>query len=311
MKEPVLYKITNVVNEKFYVGSTGNMRERFRQHRNKLRRGVHHCAHLQAAWNKYGEDCFKFAVIERVISMDLLVAAENAWLVAHVGTKGCYNAGTRADAPMRGRTGSAHPNFGKAITDEQKTAISTTLKAFYAEDYANHPRVGTLHTEETKAKISAAKLANPQTPWLGKERSEATKQKISAAQRGVAKGPRVFTPEGLERAQANMKRNAVAHEPKGLESVLAKFPAEVLVAYDFSNAVYTGALSRITGVFCEQHGIFSNYAARFRKGSGCPECGEIRRAASKKVQMLEAWADESQRTEMLAARKKHVAPPQE
>jgi hypothetical protein len=107
-----------------------------------------------------------------------------------------------------------------------------------------------------------------------------------------------------------MKRNAAPHEPKGLESVLAKFPAEVLVAYDFSNAVYTGALSRITGVFCEQHGIFSNYAARFRKGSGCPECGEIRRAASKKVQMLEAWADDAQRIEMLAARKK-VAPTQE
>jgi group I intron endonuclease len=307
----VIYKIINILNNKFYVGSTTNQKVRFREHRKQLRGNRHHCKHLQSAWNKYGEDKFVFAVVEHVANTDNLAIAEDVWLKLHFGQVHCYNSGATAVAPWRGVYGAAHPNFGKAVTLEQKAAISTTLKAFYAEDYANHPRVGTLHTEETKAKISAAKLANPQTPWLGKERSEATKQKISETQQGVKKAPRTFTPEGLDRARANMKRNAVAHEPKGLESVLAKFPAEVLVAYDFSNAVYTGALSRITGVFCEQHGIFSNYAARFRKGSGCPECGEVRRAASKKVQMLEAWANDAQRTEMLAARKKHVAPPQE
>lgn len=205
MKSPVLYKITNVTNGKFYVGSTGDTRERFRQHRNKLRRGVHHCAHLQAAWNKYGEDCFKFTVLEHIASMEALVAAENEWLVKHVGTLGCYNAGTRADAPMRGRTGAAHPNFGKAITPEQKTAISHKLKAFYAEDYANHPRVGVPHTAETKAKISAAKLANPTKPWLGQERSDETKQKIGDTQRGKAKASgRTVSEAGRDKIKANI-----------------------------------------------------------------------------------------------------------
>jgi group I intron endonuclease len=308
--EQVIYKIINLVNNKFYVGSTINQKVRFRQHRKLLRGSRHHCKHLQAAWNKYGEDKFLFAILEIVPETLRLQDVEQKYLTIHVGQDNCYNSGYSADAPWRNAPAHTTPNFGRRMAQGQKAAISTTLKAFYAEDYANHPRVGTLHTEETKAKISAAKLANPQTPWLGKERSEATKQKISETQQGVKKAPRTFTPEGLERARANMKRNAVAHEPKGLESVLAKFPAEVLVAYDFSNAVYTGALSRITGVFCEQHGIFSNYAARFRKGSGCPECGEVRRAASKKVQMLEAWANDDQRTEMLAARKK-VAPTKE
>jgi group I intron endonuclease len=310
MKQQGVYQIRNVTNGKFYVGSSKDIKNRFAAHRKLLRGGRHHCPHLQAAWGKYGEECFIFEVLQLLPCETELFTAENVLLRQHVGTPQCYNAGRDAYAPMRGRFGALHPQYQIPKTEAQKAAISATLKATYAANPENHPRVGTLHTEETRAKISAAKLANPQTPWLGKERSDEVKEKISAAQRGVAKGPRVFTPEGLERARANMKRNAVAHEPKGLESVLAKFPTEVLVAYDFSNAVYTGALSRITGVFCEQHGIFSNYAARFRKGSGCPACGEVRRAASKKVQMLEAWANDGQRTEMLAARKK-VAPPQE
>ena len=205
MKQPVLYKITNVVNGKFYVGSTGNVRERFRQHRNKLRRGVHHCAHLQAAWNKYGEDCFKFSIIEHIASMEALVEAENKWLIDHVGKENCYNAGTRADAPMRGRSGAAHPNFGKPQTPEHKAQISATLKQFYAEDYFNHPRVGKTHSEETKAKISASKKANPVAYWQGKERSEETKAKISEAQKGVAKPGRKYTEAGLAKVRANIE----------------------------------------------------------------------------------------------------------
>jgi group I intron endonuclease len=304
----IIYKIINLINGKFYVGSTTNQKVRFRQHRKLLRGNRHHCKHLQAAWNKYGEDKFSFAVVEEIPSSEALWEAEDRWLNLHVGTDGCYNSGRAAVAPWRGVYGAAHPNFGKAITSEQKTAISSTLKAFYAEDYANHPRVGVPHTAETKAKISAAKLANPTKPWLGQERSDETKQKIGDTQRGVAKAPRVFTPEGLKRAQENMKRNAKPQLPVGFDAVHAKFPADVQARYDFSNAVYTGALVRITGVVCAQHGIFSQYAAQFRKGSGCPECGAILRAESKKAQMLLAWGDAEQRATMLAARAKHLAP---
>ncbi len=186
----VIYKIINLVNDKFYVGSTNNKNERFRTHRNKLRRGVHHCAHLQASWNKYGEKKFVFCVVQNVPNEASLQAAEDVWLTEHVGKQHCYNAGTRSGAPMRGRTGDKHPSFGKPITEEQRQQISQTLKEFYAQDYANHPRVGKQHTEETKAKISASKKANPVAYWEGKERSEETKAKISEAQRGKPKAPR-------------------------------------------------------------------------------------------------------------------------
>ena len=180
----VIYKIINLVNDKFYVGSTNNKNERFRTHRNKLRRGVHHCAHLQASWNKYGEEKFAFKVIAHVPDGESLQDAEDAWLISNVGKAHCYNAGLRSGAPMRGIQKERHPNFGKPVTEEQKQQISQTLKDFYAQDYFNHPRVGKQHTEETKAKISASKKANPIAYWAGKERSEETRAKISAAQKG-------------------------------------------------------------------------------------------------------------------------------
>jgi len=305
--EQVIYKIINLVNSKFYVGSTINQKTRFRQHRKLLRGNRHHCKHLQAAWNKYGEDKFLFAVLEVVPEVMCLQDVEQKYLTAHVGQENCYNSGYSADAPWRNAPAHTTPNFGRLMAQSQKDSISSTLKAFYAEDYANHPRVGKAHTPEAKAKISAAKLANPQTPWLGKERSEETRQKIGNAQRGIKKGPRTFTPDGLEQAKANMKRNAMEQEVKSFESVLVKFPANVQERYDFTNAIYTGALLRITGILCEQHGIFSQYSAQLRKGSGCPECGAVLRAASKKAQMIEVWADPVWKAKMMASRKK-IAP---
>lgn len=310
MKGQFIYKIINTTNGKFYVGSTNNTRERFRTHRNRLRKNRHHCKHLQASWNKYGEKAFVFTVIEVIPDGESLQAAEDKWLSEHVGKPYCYNAGLRSGAPWRGAPKEAHPHFGKVRTEEERQAISATLKAFYAEDITNHPRFGKTHTEEVKERIRQKKLANPTRAWLGKERSAETKEKIGAAQRGVKKGTRTYTPEGLERARENMRRHARKPEMSAFTEVLAKFPQEVKDRYDFTNAVYTGALERITGVVCSEHGEFSNYAARFRKGFGCPYCGALVRAAKKKEEMLKVWGTEEGRKMFMEPRKNSLDTPQ-
>lgn len=302
MKGQFIYKIINQVNDKFYVGSTTNTRERFRTHRNRLRKNRHHSKHLQAAWNKYGEDKFLFKVIETIPEGQSLQEAENKWLAEHVGKDYCYNKSRYSDTPMRGIAKEDHPSFGLSKSQQQREAISASLKEFYAQDITNHPRFGKTHTEETKELIRQKKLANPTRAWLGKERSAETKEKISKAQQGIKKGIRTYTPEGLERARENMRRHAKKHEVSSFADVLAKFPQEVKDRYDFFNAVYTGALARITGVVCPDHGEFSNYAARFRKGAGCPQCGSLIRAAKKKEEMLKFWATEEGRKKFMEAR---------
>jgi len=285
-----IYKIINLVNDKFYVGSTTNVKVRFRQHRKLLRKGTHHCKHLQAAWNKYGEVKFLFTVVEEVPETRSLQEIEETYLMQHVGRPHCYNTGYSANAPWRNAPAHVTPNFGKIMANDQKEKISESLKKLYAEDYANHPRVGTTHTEETRAKISAAKLANPSRHWLGKTRSAETKEKISAAQKGVPKAPRTYTEEGLAKVREVMKQNSREQQPADFAEVVAKFPPDVMAKYDFTSAVYTGALVRIEGCKCPAHGVFSQYAAQFRKGRGCPECGAEQRAISKRKQMLSAWA---------------------
>lgn len=199
MKQQVIYKIINTLNQKFYVGSTNDQKQRFRTHRRRLRAGTHHCAHLQAAWNKYGEDKFVFVVIEVHPDDANLQAAEDVWLIAHVGNSYCYNTGMRSDAPWRGIPKEKHPCFGRVMDDSQKN----TLRA--ARLTQADPRLGTTHTEEVKERIRQKKLANPTRYWEGKERSEETKQKISAKQAGRPKAPgRKVSEEGRAKIAANI-----------------------------------------------------------------------------------------------------------
>lgn len=215
MTKHVIYKIINTINNKFYVGSTSNTKVRFREHRRKLRSGKHHCKHLQAAWNKYGEHTFVFVVVEEVTAQDGLFAAEDKWLKEHHGTELCYNAGKTAAAPWRGVEKHKQPSFGRPKTENARVQISATLKAFYAEAPENHPRYGKQHTEETKAKISASrkgKKAGAEHYRYDKELSEEVKQKIGDAQRGVKKpAGRKVSPEGIEKIKAAVKRGAESH----------------------------------------------------------------------------------------------------
>ena len=256
----VIYKIRNVVNGKFYVGSTVDSRVRFQTHRRNLKKGKHQSPHMQAAWNKYGEDCFKFEIIEIVECSENLLAAEQKWLDEHAGKPHCYNWATDASAPMRGKK----------------------------------------HTEKTIALVKANRTApKGDTHYrFGKKLSDEVRKKIGNTQRGVKKAPRVYTEEGLLKVQETMKRNARPQEHTPLGEVLAKFPEEVRSKYDFTNAVYTGALNRITGCVCSLHGEFSQYAAQFRKGSGCAECGALIRNEKKRIEMKLKWSTEEGRKKM-------------
>lgn len=205
----VIYKIVNLVNDKFYIGSTTNKKVRFRQHRKLLRGNRHHCKHLQAAWNKYGEEKFDFRVVEEVPVAVSLQKVEETYLVKYVGQSYCYNTGHSADAPWRNAPAHKTPNFGRVMAEEQKQQISQSLKTFYAEDYFNHPRVGKTHTEETKQRISEAKKgqnAGENHYRYGKTVSEEVRKKIGDTQRGKPKKPgRTLSEEGRAKVRANIE----------------------------------------------------------------------------------------------------------
>lgn len=64
MVEQGIYKIINLVNNKFYIGSSKNLMKRWTDHLYRLRNNKHMNKHLQNAYNKYGESSFAFVIIE-------------------------------------------------------------------------------------------------------------------------------------------------------------------------------------------------------------------------------------------------------
>lgn len=215
MKGQFIYKIINSVNGKFYVGSTTNTRERFRTHRNRLRKNRHHAAHLQAAWNKYGEQAFVFHVVASIPEGESLQGAEDKWLAEHVGKDYCYNKSKYSDTPMRGIPKEQHPSFGRPKTETERQAISQSLRDFYAADPNNHPRVGKKHSDETRAKIRAAiqgKVASGDNHYrFGQTLSDEVRKKIGDTQRGVKKAPRTLTEEGRAKIRAAAAAGRYSH----------------------------------------------------------------------------------------------------
>lgn len=62
-----------------YVGQSADLKQRIRSHRFYLTRGEHANSHLQAAWNKYGEAAFDFALVEEV-EVARLCEREEFWI---------------------------------------------------------------------------------------------------------------------------------------------------------------------------------------------------------------------------------------
>lgn len=69
-----VYRIESLLlPERIYVGSSCNLRQRWRQHLDKLRKNNHHSPKLQNHYNKYGESDLVFIIIEPCLPEFLLI----------------------------------------------------------------------------------------------------------------------------------------------------------------------------------------------------------------------------------------------
>lgn len=74
-----IYKITNISNNKIYIGSSVDMLTRWSQHKYYFRNEKHQNIHLQRAYNKYGEQSFVFEILENC-EPDKLIEREQVWI---------------------------------------------------------------------------------------------------------------------------------------------------------------------------------------------------------------------------------------
>lgn len=59
-----IYCIENMVNNHKYIGQSIDIKQRFYDHKSRLKNNKHSNEHLQNAWNAYGEENFQFYIIE-------------------------------------------------------------------------------------------------------------------------------------------------------------------------------------------------------------------------------------------------------
>lgn len=144
-----IYKITNSKNNKVYIGSSINCKQRHYEHWSDLKRNVHHSIHLQRSWNKYGEDVFIFEIIETVINSDSLLNREQFWLDFYTSyNRDCgYNIHKIAGSPL-----------GYKHSEKTKKLLSIIGK-------------GLKRSKETKEKLSAS-LKGVNTWTKGHKQSE-------------------------------------------------------------------------------------------------------------------------------------------
>lgn len=178
--ESGIYQIHNTVNNNRYVGSAVNIKSRWSKHMGDLRRGTHYNAHLQSAWNKYGEVNFNFMVIEEVEKSELIIREQH--YIDCLSPE--YNILPIAGSPL----GSKH-------SEETKTKIGTSNKGRIVSPETRYKiglkSLGRVFTEEVKMKLSNIRKGKKQSPehvlnrtskQVGQRRSEETRKKMSEAQ---------------------------------------------------------------------------------------------------------------------------------
>jgi group I intron endonuclease len=146
MKKSGIYKITNEITGKFYIGSSKDIDQRFGEHRMMLNNNKHINIILQRSWNKHGANNFTFSILEECPS-EKCIEREQHYLDLLQPFK------------------SVGYNIGK--------------KAYGGDNFTNNPKL-----DEIKEKIRLLNLGH-NNPMFGKHHSDITisKQKQRAVGR--------------------------------------------------------------------------------------------------------------------------------
>ncbi len=134
-----IYKITNTVNGKVYIGQTiQDPQIRFKAHAYELNRGVKKNRKFQNAWNKYGEESFEFSVVLECDEKDLN-EKEREYIQKYDSFEHGYNATIGGNEVMERRK---HRNQSK------EKLRSIQYKRWESEDYRE--RMSDIHSLHRK-----------------------------------------------------------------------------------------------------------------------------------------------------------------
>lgn len=173
----IVYKATNIINNKIYIGITKySLENRKKRHLNEAKHHKSNVSLIQRALNKYGEQNFKWKIIDKANSIKELKSKEIYWIDFYKSTNlkigynltkggefdGClWNKEQRKIQSIK-YSGKGNPFYGKTHSDEIKKKISLKKSSF------NHQFFNKKRPEHSKAilgnKNGRAKLIKIITP---------------------------------------------------------------------------------------------------------------------------------------------------
>ena len=87
----VIYKITNIVNGKVYIGQTVQTNPKMRWYEHWAAAKSGHTQHLYKSMRKYGVDAFAWKIIDQAETIEVLNQLETKWISHYRGITKCYN----------------------------------------------------------------------------------------------------------------------------------------------------------------------------------------------------------------------------
>lgn len=201
----VIYKITNLINGKAYVGKTSqsDWRVRWSQHkdfaRNLQKRGRGD-AYLYRAMRKHGVENFKIEVIDTAEAEETLCLKEIEW-IAKLGT---HDRRVGYNSTFGGESGKPTPDtlakrIGVKRSPEAKANMSKAQKGRIVNEATRSKLSSIIKGRPVSPERAAAMKANP--PGLGTRRTPEQKARMSAAIKAS------WTPERRARMSEMRKRS--------------------------------------------------------------------------------------------------------
>lgn len=136
-----VYMIQNIINGKVYIGASKDIYNRLCMHKTQLRANKHHNNHLQTAFNLYGEEVFKFDILEEC-DEQFIYSQENYWcnmLNSHNKEFG-YN---QDSTGPNGKCGVSNETKLKMSRGAEKRAIkSYTVYGDFYKDFSDFYKCG-------------------------------------------------------------------------------------------------------------------------------------------------------------------------
>jgi group I intron endonuclease len=242
MTNSCVYKITNKINNKIYIGKANNPFERWKEHLNIVKDNTKHGhSFIHSAIKKYGKDNFEFEIIGtyntecEALDAEIIFIEQYKSNINKYGHDFGYNLTSGGDGVIdykptkeqieksansrRGKyKGINNANYGKKYSYDHKRKISESNK-------------GKIVTDEVKEKISIAN-SGERNGQYGKKYSLKERQnlseKISAAKNKKLTKPQVFS-------QVTIDKLKVAVKEKSSQKLTDEQKDTIIVMYDSGN----------------------------------------------------------------------------